>query len=317
MVLRLAHVQISCADLAAARAFYVDLLGFVEYVSDRDNLYLRGAEEFDAWSLRITAGAGGGLVHSGFRVSEPADLDTLQSAQRALGLAVSRVPAGTEPGQGEALRTRTPDGHRIEFFHDLDEIDVYGDDRLCLPMRHSNGALGVPPCRIDHVSMRVPDVPAALRYWNETFGFSVSELWLDEAGSPRVAWLRRQPRSHDIALGANARAMFHHLAYAVSDPASLLRAADLIGDARLQQQIEWGPSRHGATNALAMYLADSDGNRLELYTGDYVRDLDRPPLLWRSDDYALQGHAWWGTPVPASFGDAQPLVGAWVGEDPR
>lgn len=316
MILRLAHVQIACADLASARAFYVDLLGFVEYAADRQNLYLRGVEEFDVWSLRITAGGRGGLVHSGFRVSDPADLDVIESAQRALGLVVHRAPAGSEPGQGEALRTRTPDGHRIEFFHEFDEIDPYVDGRLSLPMRRTNVTGGVPPCRIDHVSMRVPDLRAALRYWLGTLDFRASEVWLDPDGTPRVAWLRRQPRSHDIALGTNPAAAFHHLAYGVTDAAALVRAADLIGDARLQHRIEWGPSRHGATNALAMYVGDPDGNRLELYTGDYVRDLDRPPFVWPTADYALQGHSWWGNPPPDSFGATHPLTGDWVGDDP-
>jgi catechol 2,3-dioxygenase len=161
--------------------------------------------------------------------------------------------------------------------------------------------------------MRVPDMAAALSYWSEALAFAPSELWLDgDDPVPRVAWIRRTSRSHDLALGTADAPAFHHLAYAVADAASLLRAADLLGDARLQGRIEWGPSRHGATNALALYALDPDGNRLELYTGDYVRDLDRPPLLWHTDDYAKQGHSWWGNPPPESFGATQPLVGAWM-----
>jgi catechol 2,3-dioxygenase len=313
MILRLAHVELGVDDLAAARAFYIDLLGFSEHVQDGDALYLRAAEEFDVWSLKLTPGIGGGLVHSGFRVSEPDDLAEIESGQRRHGLPATRVPAGEEPGQGEALRTLTPDGHRIEFFHDFQEIDPYRDGRLMLPMRRGEGGAGVPPARIDHVSMRVPDMNAAMSYWTGELTFRPSELWLDEDdATPRVAWLRRTPRSHDVALGTHRQAAFHHFAYAVSDPSALLRAADLIGDARLQERIEWGPSRHGATNALAMYLADPAGNRLELYTGDYVRDLDRPPLLWHPEDYRHQGHSWWGNPPPESFGSVRPLVGRWL-----
>jgi catechol 2,3-dioxygenase len=318
MILRLAHVEIATADLDAARAFYVDLLGFAEHACDATTLYLRGAEEFDVWSLKITAAGGGGLVHAGFRVSEPADLDAIERGQQARGLATERVAAETEPGQGEALRTRTPEGHRIEFFHDFAEIDPYEDGRLALPMRRAGRSAGVPPARIDHVSMRVPDLGAALAYWSDALAFAPSELWLDEDGTtPRVAWIRRTPRSHDVALGTAPAAAFHHFAYAVADSSVLLRAADLLADARLQRRIEWGPSRHGATNAFALYALDPDGNRLELYTGDYVRDLDRPPLLWRAADYAQQGHSWWGNPPPESFGETRPLVGAWVGEDGR
>jgi catechol 2,3-dioxygenase len=309
-VLRLAHVELGVDDLAAARAFYVELLGFVEHQGDGASLHLRGTEEFDAWTLKLTLGEAG-LVHSGFRVSGAETLEAIEAVQAELGIAVARVPAGAELGQGEALRTRTPEGHRIEFFHEFEEIDPYLDGRLMLPMRRRVLA-GVPPARIDHVSMRVPDMRAALSYWVERLAFGVSEMWIDDAGVvPRVAWVRRSPRSHDVALGVNPEAAFHHVAFAVSDPAALLRAADLIGDAQLEQRLEWGPSRHGATNALALYVLDPAGNRLELYTGDYTRDLDRPPLIWRPDGYARQGHSWWGNPPPESFGRTQPLVGAW------
>jgi catechol 2,3-dioxygenase len=101
--------------------------------------------------------------------------------------------------------------------------------------------------------------------------------------------------------------VLHHVAYLVGDPGSLHRAADLLGDARLQDRLEWGPGRHGATNAIAMYIRDPAGNRLELFNGDYVRDLDRPPLYWRQGDYSQQGHSWWGFPPPASFAETSPL----------
>ncbi len=313
MILRLAHVEITVDDLAQARAFYIDILGFVEHCGDDSTCYLRAADEFDAWSLKITSGAGGGLVHSGFRVSDPADLDSLQAIHDSLGLATKRIPSGVEPGQGEALRVLTAEGHRVEFFHDFDEIDLYPGGRLRLPPRGGSGIRGVPPSRIDHVSMRVPDVPAALIYWTEQLEFSAAEIWLeDDNVTPKVAWVRRAPFSHDVALGKHPEAVFHHFAYAVNDGTALLRAADLLGDAGLQGSIEWGPSRHGATNALAMYVHDPAGNRLELYTGDYQRDLDRPTLRWRAVDYESQGHSWWGNGPPETFGQTQPLVGDWL-----
>jgi catechol 2,3-dioxygenase len=312
MILRLAHVEVGAGDLRAAREFYVDVLGFVVCAEDGDSLHLRCAEEFDLWSLKLVAGPAG-LVHSGFRVSEPGALDEIEEIHRRLGLPAERVPAGAELGQGEALRALTPEGHRVEFFHDFEEIDPYVDGRLRLPMRELSLG-GVPPSRIDHVSMRVPDMAAALDYWVGALGFSMSEMWLeaDNDEIPRVAWVRRQPRSHDVALGRHPEAAFHHMAFAVSDPAALLRAADRIGDARLQDRLEWGPSRHGATNAFALYVLDPAGNRVELYCGDYVRDLDRPPLRWAPADYAQGGHSWWGSPPPESFGATQPLVGEWV-----
>lgn len=313
MILRLAHVELAVTDLDRSREFYVDHLGFVEHHRDAGGCRLRGAAEFDAWSLRLTVAPEPGLVHVGFRVAAAEDLDTLEAVHRARGLATQRVPADTEPGQGEAVRAVCPDGHRVEFFHDFAEIEPTVDGRLRLPMRSGAGRAGIPPARIDHVSLRVPDVASALHYWDDALGFRASELWLDADDEPRIAWIRRSPRSHDVALGRDEAVGFHHLAYAVADPAALLRAADLLGDALQADRIEWGPSRHGATNAMAMYVLDPDGHRIELYCGDYLRDLDRPPLRWRAEDYARQGHSWWGAAAPPSFASTLPLRGPWVG----
>jgi catechol 2,3-dioxygenase len=218
----------------------------------------------------------------------------------------STAISGSPPSAWRPLRCRTPDGHAIEFFHEFEEIDAYCDGRLSLPSRRSHR--GVPPARLDHVSIRVADMEPAMEYWIGLLRFSASEIALDHADRPIIAWLRRQARSHDVALGRHEGPAFHHVAYAVADPSALLRAADILGDARLQGQLEFGPSRHGATNAFAMYIRDPDGNRLELYCGDYTRDLDRPPLTWKPADYAEQGHSWWGDEAPATFPDTKPLV---------
>jgi catechol 2,3-dioxygenase len=317
VILRLAHVVIAVDDLAEARAFYADLLGFVEHRQDSDALYLRGVEEFDCWSVGLVELGGPGLVHTAFRVSEPDDLDTLEHLHERLGIPTKRVPAGIEPGQGPALRLVTPDGHAIEFVHELEEIDPHdADGALRLPMRNSDTNGGAPPARLDHVSLRVPAVPTSIPYWADQLGFSVSELWMNEQDEPHVAWIRRTRTTHDVALGTNGEPAFHHFAYTVGDLSALLRAADLIGDARMAPQLEWGPSRHGATNAFAMYIRDPSGNRLELFNGDYARDLDRPPLYWRSRDYRVQGHSWWGNQAPPSFGVTCPLhQDGWLGEE--
>jgi catechol 2,3-dioxygenase len=72
--------------------------------------------------------------------------------------------------------------------------------------------------------------------------------------------------------------------------------------------IEYGPGRHGITDAQFLYVRDPDGNRIELYVGDYVRDLDRPPVDWTLAQYETIGLLWWGTQPPASFLLAGPVL---------
>ncbi len=209
----------------------------------------------------------------------------------------------------------TAEGHPVEFYRDFAEVPVSDGDSVRMPMRATDRRTGIPPGRLDHINLRVPETPTALEYWTGELGFQASELWLQPDGSVRTAWIRRAHGSHDVALGPGPAAL-HHIAYTVADQSLLVRTADLLADAGLAAQLEYGPSRHGATNAFCMYFRDPAGNRVELYVGDYFRDLDRPPVRWSAEEYARHGHSWWGQPPGESFRtDTSPVVLAddWLG----
>lgn len=302
MIIRLAHVELAVEDLAASRAFYADVLGFEVALATSDALYLRGVEEFDLWTLRLCERRRPGLLRLAFRLDSPDALEQLAAAHERLGLPIERVPAGTEPNQGPAVRVHSPDGHPLEFFHEFDEREVYdAEGGVRLPMRTSHTQHGIPPHRVDHVNLRVLSPDASLAYWRDALDFSVSERWEHEDGTTGIAWMRRRRISHEVAVGAFPRAAMHHFAYTVGDSANVTRVADVAADAGYRRSIEFGPGRHGVSNAMAIYLRDPSGHRIELYSGDYVRDLDRPPITWPLAVYDDRGLMWWGQEPPASF----------------
>jgi catechol 2,3-dioxygenase len=301
MIVRLAHVELAVTDLAATRRFWVDVLGFEEARCDARTLWLRGAEEFDEWSLALTERRESALLHAGFRCDSPDDLDRLEARHRELGHQAAWVEAGYEPHQGRALRVSSPHGHPLEFFHDFDERALHEGGDIRLPMRNTHVHRGLPPAYLDHVNLRCSAVDDEVDYWHRTLGFSISERVIDDAGGTRLAWLRRRRGSHDVALGLFEHPALHHVAYTLRETSDVLRAADLLADAGFRSALEFGPGRHGVSNAMTLYVRDPSGHRLELYSGDYQRDLDRPPIDWPLDVYERQGRMWWGTPPPDSF----------------
>ena len=65
------------------------------------------------------------------------------------------------------------------------------------------------------------------------------------------------------------------------EPMGVIRACDALAAAGYADNIERGPARHGISNALFVYVRDPDGNRFELYTGDYLTvDRDQAPKRW-------------------------------------
>jgi catechol 2,3-dioxygenase len=307
MINRLSHVEIAVTDLLRARTFYCDALGFLEHAADADSIWLRAPDEFDVWTLKLTAGDEPGLLTFGFRVDREEALDELAELHAGLNLPLLWRKAGEEPGRGRTLRVRLASAHVVDFQHEIDEVDLIGEQGVQLPMRYTHLRHGVAPTRLDHINVRVTDMNRALEYWQGALGFSASELHVDDDGRTQRAWLRRTPFSHDLAIGRDKTAGFHHVAYAMRDSHALVRAADVLTDGGWPA-IEYGPGRHGITDAHFLYIRDPDRNRVELYVGDYVRDLDRPPAIWRGDEYESRGLLWWGQQPPASFLHAGPLL---------
>ncbi|MBP1157155.1 MULTISPECIES: 3,4-dihydroxyphenylacetate 2,3-dioxygenase [unclassified Paenibacillus] len=314
MILRLGHCELFVTDMERAREFYIDILGFREHDSDKDHIYLRGVDEFDLHTLTLTKNKTGGLGHFALRVSDPEDLDRLADHHKRLGVPTLMVPEGTEPGQGRALRIVEPNGHPIEFYHEMQQVNVYNPQGGLnhLPMRATHRDKGIPPLRIDHMNIRVASVDQALKYWRDELSFSVSE-YVEKDNGTFAAWTRRCQGTHDVALVQSASgAGLHHVAYTVQGPAEIIRTADLLADAGYQDAIEFGPGRHGLSNAFFLYIRDFDGNRTEIYTGDYSRDIDLPPVKWTWEEYDKRGRLWWGPAYPEKFLEVSPVNNQWI-----
>ena len=84
-VIRIGHVVLSVADLAASRHFYVDLLGFnVLHETDRA-LYLRGVEDRE-WSLKLELGSEPGVRQLAYKAGSEVALDEIAGIAQAEGL---------------------------------------------------------------------------------------------------------------------------------------------------------------------------------------------------------------------------------------
>jgi catechol 2,3-dioxygenase len=299
-ILRAGHVELRVTDLGRARAFYVDLLGFVESGQHGDRLYLRGYEERDHHSLVLRSAASPGVGHMAYRVASEEDLDRLEHLCRRHGLP-ARWVHGEEAGQGRALRVQDPAGLPVEFFHQIDRVE-----RLLQRYDLYRGAFVM---RLDHFNCQVPDVALNARWYQRELGFACSEYTETSDDPPQLwaIWLHRKQNVHDIALMTGLGPRLHHAAFWVQDQASVLRACDILAAARMADRIERGPGRHGLSNAFFLYLRDPDNNRIELYTGDYlIADPDWQPIRWRIDD--PQRATLWGHAAPASWFEEASLV---------
>lgn len=312
MILRLGQIELYVSDLDRSEKFYVDTLGFIKVDRTDSSLYLKATDEFDTHTLVLTKNEEAALANFGLRVSSEEYLDELEALHQEMGIETEMIE-GVHPGRGRTLRVAEPSGHPVEFYHSMKQVDV-GEGRAGvekLPMRNTHVFNGIPPVRIDHMNLRVKSVDEAWEYW-EKIGFSISE-YVQDGDEKFAAWTRAKTSTHDVALVKQEETALHHIAYIVDGVSAVVRTADLLADAGYRDSVEYGPGRHGVSNAFFLYIRDPDGHRIEIYSGDYNRDQDLPPIGWTKEDYDSKGRLWWGPAVPDEFFETTPVNKDWVG----
>jgi len=289
------------SDLGRAKEFYVDTLGFVVTESSSERLYLRGLEDRQHHSLVLSRSDEPGVGHIAFRVADEGDLPAIRKLLESRGCKVKPVSKGEERGQGNALLCEDPFGFPVEFYASMDKVDWM--------LQRYDRYRGAKVMRLDHFNIMLPNVAEAFDWYVHALGFRSTEETETEGPTPSLwaAWLRRKPTCHDIALTTGKGPRVHHAGFTVPDRVSVMDCADLLASAGYLKSMERGPGRHGVSNAFFLYLRDEDGNRIELYTGDYLSaDPDWIPIKWKLND--PQRQTFWGAPTPASWFNEAMLV---------
>ena len=314
-VVRVAYVHTHVTDLALAKAFWVDALGFVVTEEADDTLYLRGLEERNHHSVVLRKGPQPDVSAIGFKVFSEEDLDRASRFCAARGLSHQFVE---RPAQERTLLLRDPVGTPIELFFKMQSVPSM--------LRQYGAYRGAHIQRIDHVNCFSPDVQASYDFFTE-IGFRTTEYAAVD-GSDQIwsVWLHRKGGVHDIAFTNGRGPRFHHVGMWVSSVTDIIHMCDVLATTGWLASMERGPGRHGLSNAFFLYLRDPDGHRVELFTSDYLTvDPDLEPTRWDLRD--PQRQTLWGMPAPRSWFeegalfpdqpvresvlDAQPIVAPW------
>lgn len=290
-ILRLGYMEFQVTDLDRARDFYVDAIGLHESARDDSAIYLRATEEREHHSLILRKADRPGVNHFAFKVSGEQDLDALADKYRALGCPIRWFAAGERYAQGRTLLVQDPLGFPVGFYAEMQPVEWL----LQKYHLHRHGV----PTRLDHLNILTPDAQKGYDWYVNELGFRAAELTESDPPESRIwaSWLHRKSTVHDIAVMTGNGPVVHHVGFSVLEPMGVIRACDALAGAGYADCIERGPARHGISNALFVYVRDPDGNRFELYTGDYLTtDLAAEPVRWRLDNPRRQ--SLWGPPPP-------------------
>jgi catechol 2,3-dioxygenase-like lactoylglutathione lyase family enzyme len=266
----LRSVEVGIPDVAGAAAFFTGTWNLRVAARQGESVYLRGTGA-DHHLLALHPAPAPEVRMVTLRAPSASALDRLLTAVPANGGSVlsARAPV-TEPGGGEAIVIRDPQGRIVRIVaDDFRHTDTSGDKDH--------------PVRLAHAVLNSHDVATALPFYENALGMKLSDR------TRIMAFIRipGQPRGdhHSIALADADNDCLNHIAFLMPDLESVMRGGGRMKDAGYG--IEWGPGRHGPGNNSFNYFVGPAGLVIE-YTAD-VEQVD--------DEYPVRGPEDWKWPA--------------------
>jgi catechol 2,3-dioxygenase len=263
-VAHLGHVELLTPKPEESLIFFRDVMGMTVSGEEGDSVFLRGWDDYERFSLQLTASHTSGLGHAAFRTRSAKALDRRLAALRAEGCEIERIERNF--GHGPSFRFRDPDGHVFELYWETEWYDPPPERRPALKNQAERyPARGVNVRRIDHFNCLAVDVRACREFFQRTLGFRCTERIELDSGEEVGMWLTATNKSYDFAFTKEAHGVpgrFHHLTFALDSREAILQAADTFLEAGVF--IETGPHKHAVQQTFFLYVYEPGGNRIEV-----------------------------------------------------
>jgi catechol 2,3-dioxygenase len=281
--------------------FFVRLMSLSEVERVGDSVYLHAWDDYERWTVKLTAREQAGIGRTYLRAASEAALHRRVAAIERSGR--PGVWLEDEPGLGKLYLFGDPDGHELALYWQTDWYVAGEHDRPALKNQASAfPGRGANVRRLDHVNYLADDVPASSDFLHDTLLARPSEQIVMDDGSTAAIWYTFSDKAYDVVYTgdwAHARGRLHHIAFATDTRDDILRAADVFLDNGIR--IETGPHKHAIQQTFFLYVFEPGGNRIELCNAG-ARLLLAPDwklISWTQAERA-KGQAW-GLKTIASF----------------
>ena len=267
----LAHVELGTPRLEESAEFFKTIVGLHETTRTDDSIYLRCWGDFYHHSLKLTRTAQPELLHAAWRTYGPEELKEAAASVKASGTTGEWIKG--DLGHGDAFRFRTPGGHMLELFWEVERYKAPEGMKSSYPDRpQKHFTTGLSPRQLDHVTVSTSDVVKQAEWLRDVLGFRFMATTSFEDNPNMVVFgvTTTNEKSHDLGLGkdfSSAPGRLHHLAFWVENQDDLLRCADVLIEAGTP--IEFGPGKHGIGEQSYLYFREPGGLRIEVNTGGY------------------------------------------------
>jgi catechol 2,3-dioxygenase len=292
-VAHLGHLEILSPKPEESLRFFVDVMGMTQSGTQGDSVFLRGWDDYERYSLKLTASKTSGMAHMAFRARSQQALERRAAALKGSGYDLGWTEG--DLGHGPAFLFTDPDGHKIELYYETEWYQAPPELKPALKNQAQRyPARGVNVRRLDHLNCLAVDIKANRIFFEDYLGFRLTEQIVLNDGREAAMWMTCTNKSYDFAYSADhtgTKGRFHHLTYAVDCREDILRAADIFLEAGVH--IETGPHKHAIQQTFFLYVYEPGGNRVEIANAGarLILAPDWKPIRW-SEEERKKGQAW-------------------------
>ena len=285
-IAHLGHVEILTAKFAESAKFFIDVMGMTQSGEKGDSVYLRGWDDYERYSLKLTAAKTSGMGHAAFRTRSPQALERRAAALKGSGFDVGWSDG--DLGHGKTFVCKDPDGHVIELYYDTEWYQAPPGEKPALKNQAQRyPARGCNVRRIDHFNGLAVDIKANREFFQNYLGFMLTEQIVLDDGTEAGMWLTCTNKSYDFAYTREAHGVggrFHVLRVhqAEAGVGGQEQAPALVGPGRLHCRRGSGMRAHLGRRAGSCGQAPHVRRRLQLHVDALRAVLEVPGALRRA-----------------------------------
>src|SRR5215470_8410341 len=197
-IAHLGHLELLTPKFDESLNFFVNVLGMTQSGARGQSAYLRGWDDYERYSLKLTASKTSGMAHVAYRTRSAQALERRAAALQGSGFDIGWSDG--DLGHGKTFVCKDPDGHVIELYYDTEWYTPPTDKKPALKNQAQRfPARGVNVRRLDHWNGLAKDVAACRKFFENYLGFRLTERIVLDDGTEAGMWLTCTNKSYDFA----------------------------------------------------------------------------------------------------------------------
>ncbi|MEO8529202.1 MAG: VOC family protein [Pseudolysinimonas sp.] len=309
-IAHLGHIELLTSEFDRSRWFFTQLLGMREVAADGDSVFLHAWDDYEKYTLKLTASPASGVGRVALRAASPEALERRVKAIEDAGRGVGWKDG--EQGVGRSFAFTDPDGHSMEIYYDTEWFTAPEGEGPALKNQADRfPGFGINARRLDHVNYLAKNVEENGVFIEQALGGEPTEQIRLDSGEISAQWFHFTNKSYDLVYSADntgSTGRLHHIAFATDTREDILKGADIFLENGIH--IESGPHKHAIQQTFFLYVYEPGGNRIE-FANAGARLMLAPD--WRTIEWSeaerAKGQAWGMKTISTFHTHGTPPVG--------